>query len=319
MFRRCRPMLHYLVLLAGGLLLVACASSKPIAPLALTTFRHHTGVFSLQVPQGWKQVQDDAPTESLAAFSKPDGRAELIAYSGLLDRRLSETEGLKVVADLIKVLLNSPGDLRITDLQRQPAGTYTASLNFTRANEKRSGTAIFRDEPLALSGVILSGPEEGWADFQTAMQPALDSFKVNLDFVQGAYFTPLEGKRYALAVPVEWESRAGPSSKKIRSPNGQLQIVVAQRAEEKILTTSELAESGVKLGQLNLGKGTLTSTELLPDGRVKVHIDQGADSALGYLEQKDGVVMGLFFETPADRLAAYQPIIDFIYSTYTTN
>lgn len=332
MFQQRKFMFHYLVLLATGLWLAACASAPINVPTdvptsvptsapaidtsAMTTFRHPSGVFSLKVPQAWKQIQDDAPTESIAAFSEPDGRAELIAYSGLLDRQLSETEGSQVVTNLIKVLLNSPGDLLITDLQRQPTGAYTANLSFTRAGEKRSGIAVFRDEPLALSGVILSGPEAGWADFQKAMQPTLDSFKVDLNFVQGTYFAPFEGELYALATPAEWESRNGPGFAKIRSPNGQLQIVVAQRAEEKTLTPNELADMGVKLGQTSLGKGTLTGTELLPDGRVKVTLDQGTHTAIGYLEQNAGVVIGLFFETPSDRLAAYQPLIDFIYSTY---
>jgi hypothetical protein len=322
--------LHCLVLLAGGLLLAACASSNPIAtsaPIAtaapidtsaLKTFTQRNGIFSVQVPQAWKQYQNDVPTESMAAFSEPGGRAELIAYTGLLDRRLTATEGPKIVTDLITALLNSPGDLRITDLQQRSDGAYTASLSFTRATEKRSGTAIFRAEPLMLSGVILSGPEAGWASFLAAMQPALDSFKANLESVQGTYFQALEGEQYALAIPAGWETQTHPNSKKVRSPNGQLQISAIQQAEEKALTPSELAERGLKLGQMTLGKGTLTSTEQLPDGRSKVLIDQGATNTIGYLDQKDGFVIGLFFEAPADRLADYQPLIDFIYSTYIT-
>jgi len=317
--QRRQSILQYLVLLAGGLLLAACANSNPLDTPALKTFTQRNGIFSLQVPQAWKQFQNDVPTESMAAFSEPGGRAELIAYTGLLARQLDETEGPQVVSDLITALLNSPGDLRITDQQRQPDGAYTASLSFTRANEKRSGTAIFRDEPLLLSGVILSGPEVGWASFLAAMQPALNSFKANLEAVQGTYFEALEGEHYALAIPAGWESQTHPDSRKVRSPNGQLQISAIQRAEEKALTPSELAERGVKLGQMTLGKGTLTSTEQLPDGRLKVFIDQGSRSTIGYLDQKNGFVTGLFFEVPTNQLANYQPFIDFIYSTYITD
>lgn len=314
-----RQFIHLLALLAGGLLLAACATSKPIDTSALKTFNQRNGIFSLQVPEAWKQYQNDLSAESMAAFSEPDGRAELVVYAALLDRQLNETEGSQIVTQLINVLLNSPANLKITDIQRQADGSYTAGLSFSRENEKRSGTAIFRQQPLALSGIILSGPEAGWADFQKAMQPTLDSFKVDSDYIQGTYFEPLEGELYSMAVPAQWESRKGPDSTKIKSPNGQFQIVTVQRVEDQTLTASELAERGVKLAQLNLGKGTLVSSEQLPDGRVKVHIDQGADRIIGYLEQRSGSVLGLFFAVPVDRLADYQPLIDFMYSTYVTD
>jgi hypothetical protein len=313
-----RPLLQALTLLACGVLLVACSNTKPIDTSAFKTFTQRNGLFSLQVPGAWKEYQQDFATESMAAFSAPDGRAELIGYAALLDRQLDETEGPQIVAQLIKSLLNAPADLKITDLQRQAGGSYTAVLSFSREGEKRSGTALFRQEPLALSGILLSGPEAGWADFQKALQPALDSFKVEANFVQGTYFEPLEGERFSMVIPAQWESRKGPGSTTVRSPNGQLQIVTVQRPEETALTPGELAERGVKLAQPHLSQGTLTSSEELPDGRVKVHINLGADSAVGYLEQKDGMILGLFFAVPADRLADYQPLIDFLYSTYIT-
>ncbi|NTU65688.1 MAG: hypothetical protein HGB05_20375 [Chloroflexi bacterium] len=318
MFQRRKSIVQYLVLLAGGVLLAACAATNPIDTSAFTTFKHQSGTFSLQVPQAWKQYQADVPAESMAAFSEPDGRAELIGYAGLLDRRLNESERQEIVAELIKALLQYPPDLQITNLQRRPDGAYTAALSFTRANAKRSGIAIFRDEPLALSGVILSGPEAGWADFQKAMQPSLDSFKVDPVYVQGTYFEPLDGEVSALAIPAGWAKQRAATSRKARSPNGQLQIVITHRAEEKLLTTSELAERGVRLSETILGQGALTSTEQLPDGRLKVLVDQGARTTIGYLDQKDGFVIGLFFETPTDRVADYQAIIDFMYSTYIT-
>ncbi len=314
-----RQLSRVLALLAGGMLLAACATSRPIDTSALTTFTQRNGIFSLQVPGAWKQYQNDLSTESMAAFSEPDGRAELVVYAALLDRQLNETEGSQIVTQLINVLLNAPADLKIADLQRQADGSYTAALRFSRQNEKRSGTAVFRQQPLALSGLILSGPEAGWADFQKAMQPALDSFKVDSDYIQGTYFEPLEGELSSMAIPAQWESRQGPESTKITAPNGQFQIVTVQRAEDQTLTASELAERGVKLAQLNLGKGTLVGSEQLPDGRVKVYLDQGADRVIGYLEQRSGAVLGLFFALPADRQADYQPLIDFLYSTYVTD
>ena len=307
-----------LSLVIGLLVLAACANSNPIDTTNLITFKHRTGVFSLQVPKAWTQTQDEVQTESLAAFADPGGQAELIAYAGLLDHQLTPDEGQQIVANLVKNLLNAPGDLSITDQQQQPDGAFTAALSFTRGSEKRSGIAIFHDDQLALAGVILSGPETGWADFQKAMQPVLDSFDVKPDFVQGTYFAPLEGGLYAIAVPADWPSQPGANFKKLRSPDGHLQIVMAQKIEVQALGTDQLAEAGRQLAQEALGKGTLTATERLPDGRVKVHIDRGADSTIGYLDQKDGAVIGLFFDVPADRTADYQPFIDYIYSTYIT-
>jgi hypothetical protein len=316
--QRRKSIIRSLILVVSGLLAAACTSPKPIDTSALTTFTHHTGVFSVQAPQTWKPLQSDSPTEALTVFPDPGGQAQLMAYAGLLDRRLTEAEGQQIIAGLITALLKYPGDLRITDQQRQPDGTYTANLSFTQAGEKRSGTARFRADPLVLSGVILSGPEASWSSLLTAMQPALDSFKVNLEYIQGTYFTPVEGELYALVVPVDWEVVPGPDLQRVRSRSGQMQIAITQDVEEKALTANELAESGVKLGLRTMGQGTHTGTELLPDGRVKVSIAQGADSTIGYIEQKDGAVIGLFFQVPTDRLADYQPIIDFMYSTYIT-
>lgn len=125
MLQRRKSIVQFFILVAGGLLVAACTgpSPKPIDTSALTAFTHHTGVFSLQAPQAWKQLQSDAPTEALAVFSEPGGQAELMAYAGLLDRRLTETEEQQIIAGLIKALLKSAGDLRITDQQQQPDGT----------------------------------------------------------------------------------------------------------------------------------------------------------------------------------------------------
>ena len=72
------------------LVLAACASSNPIDTSSPTNFRHRTGVFALQVPASWKQDQAEVETETLGRFSDPSGRAELIAYVGLLDHRLTD-------------------------------------------------------------------------------------------------------------------------------------------------------------------------------------------------------------------------------------
>ncbi len=298
--------------------LVACAGSSPIDTSSPTTFKHRTGVFSLQAPGKWQQAQDEVETESIAAFSDPTKRAELIAYAGLLDHHLTVNEGQSIVANLVKNLLNAPGDLQITGQQRRPDGSFVATLSFTRNNEKRAGTAIFRDAGLALSGVILSGPEAGWADFQKAMQPYLDSFNVNSEVVQGTYFVALEGDSYALAVPADWPRQPGKDVNLVHSPDGHVQIVAAQKAEVNSLDDAALAEASRKLLQQNLGDGTISGAERLPDGRLKVTLDRGATRTIGYLDQKDGTVIGLFFDVPANRVPDYQPFIDFVYSTFIT-
>ncbi len=319
MLQRRKSILLSLILVTGGLLLAACSNPPPVDTSTLTNFTPHTGVFSLQVPQAWKPLQSDSPTEALAIFPDPGGQADLTAYVGLLDRRLTETEGQQIFTGLIQTLLKAPADLRITDQLRGTDGAYTATLSFTQNGEKRSGVAHFRADPLVLSGIIFSGPEANWANWLAAMQPVLDSFKVSPDNVKGTYFTPVEGEAYALAVPIDWENRAsGSNFRRILSRNGQMQIVVAQIAETTTLNANELTDRGVKLGQQILGPGTPASTEQLPDGRMKVSITQGPKNTIGYIDQKDGFIIGLFFQVPTERLADYQPIVDFIYSTYIT-
>ena len=61
----------------------------------------------------------------------------------------------------------------------------------------------------------------------------------------------------------------------------------------------------------------LASSEPLPDGRLKVTLDQGGDlRIIGYVEQFDTHFVGLFFKVPSDRAEDYQPFMDFVYSTY---
>ena len=317
-----KSVLHYLttiVILAIVLMaLAACANASPIDTGNPTTFKHRTGAFSLQAPQSWKRAQDAVETESVAAFSDPTQRAELLAYAGLLDHRLTDGEGNQAVAGLAKNLLNAPSDLKVTDQQRRTDGAFMAALSFTRAGEKRSGVAIFRDEQLALAGVILDGPEAGWADFQKAMQPYLDSFQLNPDVVQGTYFTPLEGDLYALVVPAGWQRQPGRGFTLIHSSTGRLTIIAAEKTLTGTLDTAGLVTTGMELLQQSLGTGKVSGNETLPDGRIKVTIDRGSNRTIGYLDQKDGGIIGLFFDVPADRVQDYQPFIDFVYSTFIT-
>jgi hypothetical protein len=313
-----RSTLALLVMLVCALGLAACASTNPIDTTNPTSFQHRTSVFSLQVPRAWKAVQDEVGTESVAAFIDPTQRAELQAYAGLLERRLTDEEGQKAISGLITNLLNAPSDLNITAVQRQPDGAFTATLSFTRTNEQQAGLAIFRDSGLTLAGVILSGPQAGWTDFEKAMQPYLDSFTVNQEVVQGALFEELIDQLYALTVPTGWERQSSPKFNKVRSPNGQLQIIAATTPAPDALDTAGLGEAGRRLLQQTLGRGTLSSTERLPDGRLKVLIDRGDKHTVGYIDQKDGAVIGLYFDVPADRVQDYQPFIDFVYSTYIT-
>ncbi len=136
--------------------------------------------------------------------------------------------------------------------------------------------------------------------------------------MQGTYFAALEGGSYALAVPADWPHQPGRDANRVHSPNGHVQIVATQKTEVNSLDDAALAEASRQLLQQNLGDGTLAGTERLPNGRLKVTLDRGATRTIGYLDQKDGAVIGLFFDVPANRVQDYQPFIDFVYSTYVT-
>ena len=51
---------------------------------------------------------------------------------------------------------------------------------------------------------------------------------------------------------------------------------------------------------------------------MKIGIDRPSRHTVGYIEQKNGYFIGLFFDVPSAQLAAYQPMIDFIASTLVT-
>jgi hypothetical protein len=67
-----------------------------------------------------------------------------------------------------------------------------------------------------------------------------------------------------------------------------------------------------------LGSVELQTSQTLPNGQLKVILTQPQRQITGYAELKDGALITVFFEVPADQAAAYQPIIDFMYSTLIT-
>ena len=309
----------WLLLGLALVLLVSCSNTPPIDTSNPVAFNHSTKVFALLVPGSWKQAQDQVETEALAAFSDPTGRAEIVAYAGLLDRRLSDEEGTTIVTGLIKTLLNSPADLQIGQVQRRADGAFVAPVNFTRNQQKRAGQAVFRDTDLALSGVIISGPTENWTDLQKALQLFADSFRVDRTTIEGSYFVPLDGKTYALAVPADWQRTSGTSNIRLKSRTGDMAIYTTERPISPTLTTPELvAQATLALRQSFALNASASSSEQLPDGRTKITFDRSQHRVIGYVEQKGSNFTGLFFDVPADRADAYQPFIDFVYSTFVT-
>jgi hypothetical protein len=300
------------------LILIAGCANNPIDTGNPIAFKHRTGVFELQVPKSWKQAQDQVATESLAAFSDPSGNSELIGYAGLMEHALSKDEGVQAVSGLVKNLLNAPSDLAITNGQQRPDGAFTASLSFTRNNVKRSGQAIFRAGSLALSGMIVSGPAADWSTLATALQPYIDSFKLNPDFVQGTYFTPIEDTHYALVIPADATHQKTESGQQVKSRSGDLTIALAQQPLPAPLDAQSLPGAAIQRARQVLGTLTAVSNEPLPDGRLKLTLDQGTKHIIGYVEQKDAMLITVFFAVPAAQAEAYQPLIDFMYSTLVT-
>ena len=304
-----------------GFLLVVLAGcgGAPIDTGNPVNFKHQIGVFELKVPKSWKQTQDKVSTEAIAAFSDPTDRAEIIAYAGLLDHRLADDEGLQITSDLIGTLLNRPADLQITDKQHRADGAFVVNVTFTRNNEKRTGQGIFRDGDLALSGTIVDGPTQGWADLQQALQADLDSFKVNADVVQGTYFDSLFGTAYAVVMPVDWPQQSTRRGTQVRSLNGKITLYTIEQPISTTLDAAGLTTQAVtSLGQMYKINAEVGSSVSLPDGRTQVTLKQADRSIVGYLEAKDGYFIGLFFNVPAAQTAAYQPFIDFVYSTFVT-
>ncbi len=308
------------VLVVGLILIVltGCTNTTPIDTGNPIAFKHRSGVFELQVPKSWKQVQDQVETESLAAFSDPTFRSEIVASAGLLDHTLTNEEGLDNVPNLVTNLLNGPPDLVITDKQRRSDGAFVVTVSFTRNNIKRLGQAVLRDGGLALSGVIVSGPESEWTTLLAGLQPYIDSFKLQPEFVQGTYFTPIENTHFALVIPAGWVRQPIDGGTRVKSNSGRLTISATQLPLSAPLTADTFNEAVTRRLQQQSGSATLTGSQPLPDGRVKLTFERAAQQVTGYAEQKDDMLITLFFEVPAERAAAYQPFIDFIYSTFIT-
>jgi len=322
-FRYQQPVTHLQKwIVALGLLLsialTGCNSPQPIDTSNPISFKHRSGVLEMQVPKSWKQAQDQVETESLAAFSDPSGRSEMIGYAGLLDHTLTDDEGLATVPSLVKNLLNAPQDLAITDQQRRNDGAFSMNLSFTRNNEKRSGQALFRQGDLALSGVIVSGPQSEWTTLLSALQPYIDSFTLKPDFLQGTYFTPIENVHFAVVIPADWGRQPFEGGTLAKSPANKFTLGVGEIATTTTSDDAALAKEATSQARAHLGAVQLDSQEKLPDGRTKLTLAQGSQRVIGYFEVKDGMLISLFFSVPADQAAAYQPIIDFMYSTWIT-
>lgn len=300
-------------------LIAGCSSPEPIDTDNPVAFRHRIGVFSLQAPESWQQSQGEVETEAIASFADPSARGVMFAYAGLLDHRLSDDEGLEIVGDLAETLLNSPSDYQVVDRQRRGDGAFEVQFSYVRDNQKWLGRATFRDTDLALSGVIATGQEPVWAGLSTALQPFVESFKVDPEAIQGTFFVPLEGTSWAMAVPGDWARRAGGASAQLTSRTGRMSILISGGALERPLDAAGLVDRAAdELRQAFGLNAQVSASESLPDGRVKATFERGEQRIIGYLEQGDDAFVGLFFQVPADRAADYQPFIDFESSVFVT-
>ncbi|HLF28624.1 MAG TPA: hypothetical protein VJG32_20010 [Anaerolineae bacterium] len=311
-------MIRLLLLVILAAVTAACATPNPIVTGDPVDFRHRSGVFSLQAPKDWQPSQSEVETEALASFTEPEERALLIGYAGLLDRRLPDAEGLKIVSDLTLTLLGVSNDYQVISQQRRPDGAFEVSFSLTNRDQKWEGQSIFRDTDLALSGVIAAGEEKTWAETHAALQPYIDSFQVNAESVQGTYFKALEGGAWAMAVPLDWPQQIRPGGAQITARNGRMSILVAQAELAQPLDDAGLTSQAVAaLGQFGINAQVAASARL-PDGRLKVMLERSDRRIIGYLEQGNSTFVGLFFNVPADRVQDYQAFIDFEYSVFVT-
>ncbi len=311
----------FLVSLIIAAALAACNNPGPIDTSNPIGYQQKSGLFAVQVPKSWTSSQDEVPTESIAKFADPTNRAELIGYAGLLDHLLSDAEGLQTAESLAGNLLNHPGDLKTTNKYRQADGAFVVVFTFTRSGAARTGQALFRDGDLAFSGTLIDGPAEGWTDLQKSLQPFADSFKLNKDYVQGTYFDAVDAVAYSMVAPASWTQQKSSNNSEvlIKSPDGQLSIIGVQRPFTPTLDDTGLANQATSILKQVYGfDNTLSESSKLPDGRLKLGLDRTDRHTVGYVEQKDGYFIGLFFDVPGGQLDTYQPMIDFIYSTFVT-
>lgn len=312
------------LLLWVGAALAFCAACNNPGPIVVDDpilAKHPTGVFTIRVPRSWKLTQDTADTEALGIFTDPTGQVSLLTYVGLLERRLTDEEGFEIVNGLASTLLSQPADAQVTEQRRlQPDGAFEVMFTFTNQDgQKMKGRSIFHDTDLALSGVILTGPEPLWPDLQSALAPFVDSFAVDSSIVHSIYFWPVEDSYYVLVAPIDWAQRRETDHVEVQSRNRQMSIRVVQEELGVPVGAPALADQAAASLRKNFGvNAKVTSSESLPDGRLKVTLERGDRRHIGYVEQFGTRFVGLFFQVPVDRVADYQPFMDFIYSTYVT-
>ncbi len=298
-------------------LVAGCAGPNPISVGSPIAFQHRTTAFTMRVPDGWTQVQDEVATEALGIFTDPTGQALITAYMGLLDRRLADEEGLAIVGTLASTLLSNPDDFQVTDQRRRPDGAFEVTFAFTGGEQKHAGRAIFRDTHLALSGVIISGPQQHWNSLQNALAPYVDSFTIDPEVVRASYFDILEDTYYILVVPIDWPRRRGAFGTEVISRSGRMSIRLLQHDLGKSIAAADIADQTVMSLRtaFNLVVNVLAA-EQLPDNRLEITLEQAGRRIIGYVETFDTHLVGLFFDVPADRVDDYQPFMDFVYSTY---
>jgi hypothetical protein len=299
-------------------LLVACTKNNPIDVGNPIKFVHSTKTFSLMIPASWQHMQDAAPTEAVAVFTDPTQQAEVIAYSGLLDHRLTDDEGFKIAGDLTNNLLRHPDEFAVTDRQRRSDGAFVVKVAYSRNQQKHLGEAVLSDNDLTLSAVICDGAEAIWPQVYDTVQPFVTSFKADPAYVQSIYFVPVENTGFGFAGPAEWQKQSSAAGTLLRSPDGRVKIVAVQQPLSTTLDTPALAQATLRLAKNMMSVGKLVSSEQLPDGRTKLVLEYAQHRIIGYVDQKDQVLAGLLFDVPLEQADAYQPFIDFVYSTFVT-
>ncbi len=306
------------LILSALAFLAACSNSTPIDVGNPIEVAHNTKTFSLMMPASWQQVQDKASTESVTVFTDPTRRAELIAYTGLLDHRLTDDEGFKIASDLTNNLLRHPDEYVVTDRQRRSDGAFVVKVAYSRNQQKYLGEAVLFDNDLTLSAVIYDSAESIWPQVHDALQPFVTSFKVDPTYVQGTYFAPVENIGYAFAGPADWQPQNSSIGTLIHSPSGRITIIAVQRPLSTTLDAPALAQATLSLARNMASLGKLVSSEQLPDGRTKLVFERSQHQVIGYVDQKDQILAGLLFDVPLEQADAYQPFIDFVYSTFVT-
>jgi hypothetical protein len=236
----------------------------------------------------------------------------------LLERRLTDDEGFKIANDLVNTLLRGPADFVVTDRQRRGDGTFVLKFAYSRDQQKRLGEAILSDKDLALSAVITDSVDSIWPQVHDAQQPFVTSFKVDPIYVQGTYFVPVENVGFAFAGPADWQQQGGTRGTIMRSRNGNMTILGVQQPLTTTLDTPALAQATIRIAKTMGSSGNLVSSEPLPDGRTKLVYERSQHRIIGYVDQKDQILAGLLFDVPLERADAYQPFIDFVYSTFVT-